>query len=76
MEAGTKLGFEALEIVKRTDALMQHGEVLLDLAETLRLAARLDEASDCVDAALRLFAKKEDAASAGKARVLLSELAV
>ena len=56
--------------------MTQHGEVLLDLAETLRLAARLDEASDCVDAALRLFAKKEDAASAGKAHVLLSELAV
>jgi tetratricopeptide (TPR) repeat protein len=76
MKEGTKLGFEALEIVERTDALMQHGEVLLDLAETLRLAGRLEEASDCVDSALRLFAKKEDTASAGKARALLSELAV
>jgi class 3 adenylate cyclase len=76
VEEGTKFGFDALEIVERTDALMQHGEVLLDLAETLRSADRLEEASDCVDAALSLFAKKEDAASAGKARALLSELAV
>jgi DNA-binding SARP family transcriptional activator len=76
VEEGTRLGLKALEIVDQTDALMQHGEVLLDLAETLRLAERLEEASGCVDAALRLFAKKEDAASAGKARALLSELAV
>ena len=75
-EAGAKLGFEALRIVERTDALTQHGEVLLDLAEALRLASRLEEAADCVESALKLFARKGNDGSAGRARMLLGALAV
>jgi DNA-binding SARP family transcriptional activator len=76
LEQGAKLGFEALQIVERTDALTQHGEVLLDLAEVLSDSSRLGEAGDCVKAALELFARKGNVPSAGKAKALLSELAV
>jgi DNA-binding SARP family transcriptional activator len=76
VEHGAKLAFEALEIVERTDALTQHGEVLLDLAEVLSLAHRLDEAADHVEAALELFARKENVASAGRGRALLDAIAV
>jgi DNA-binding SARP family transcriptional activator len=75
LEEGTKLGFEALRIVEQTDALTQHGEVLIDLAEVLTLGNRLGEAANCVEAALRLFSSKGDVASADKARALLGELA-
>jgi DNA-binding SARP family transcriptional activator len=76
VEHGAKLAFEALEIVERTDALTQHGEVLLDLAEVLSLAHRRDEAADRVEAALELFAQKENVASAGRGRALLDAIAV
>jgi tetratricopeptide (TPR) repeat protein len=76
VDEGTKLGFEALRIVERTDALTQHGEVLLDLAAALSMADRSGDAADCVEGALMLFASKENVASAGKARALLSEFAV
>ena len=75
-EEGTKLGIEALEIVERTDALTQHGEVLLDLAQVLSLANRLDEAADTIEAALDLFARKENVASAARGRALLDAIAV
>ena len=76
LEEGAKLGFEALQIVERTDALTQHGEVLLDLAQVLSLANRLEEASDSVESAMKLFARKDNVASAGRARTLLSAIAV
>jgi len=76
VEEGAKLVFKALEIVERTDALTQHGEVLLDLAEVLSLANRHHEATDCAEAALELFARKEDIASAGRGRALLDSIAV
>jgi DNA-binding SARP family transcriptional activator len=76
LEEGTKLGFEALQIVERTDALTQHGEVLLDLAQVLSLAHRLEEAVDGVESALKLFSRKGNVSSAERARTLLSGIAV
>ena len=76
LEEGAKLGFEAVQIVEQTDALTQHGEVLLDLAEVLSLANRLEEAADCVESALKLFARKGNVSSASRARALLSAIAV
>ena len=72
LDGGVSLGFEALRIVERTDALTQHGEALLDLAATLILASRLDEAGECVESALELFSRKGNAASIPRAEVLLS----
>jgi class 3 adenylate cyclase len=76
LERGTMLGFEALQIVDQTDALTQHGEVLLDLAQVLSLANRLEEAADHVESALKLFARKGNVPSADRARTLLSAIAV
>jgi len=76
LEEAAKLGFEALQIVERTDALTQHGEVLLDLAQVLSLANRLEEAADRIESALRLFTRKGNVSSADRARTLLSAIAV
>ena len=76
LEEGAKLGFEALEIVEQTDALTQHGEVLLDLAQVLSLANRLEEAVDRVESALELFSQKGNVSSADRAQTLLSAIAV
>jgi tetratricopeptide (TPR) repeat protein len=76
VERAADLGFEALRIVERTDALTQHGEVLLDLAEVLSLAGRTAEAEECIERALKLFARKGNVASAARAKALLGEIAV
>ena len=76
VDGGVSLGSEALRIVERTDALTQHGEVLLDLAETLMLAGRLDGAGEYVDSALELFSRKGNVASIPRAEALLSALSV
>jgi len=71
-----ELNLEALRIVERSDALTQHGEVLLDLAETLMLAGRSGEAGKHVDSALRLFSRKGNVASILRADALQSALSV
>ena len=76
LEVGAKLGLEALQIVEETDALTQHGEVLLDLAQVLSLANRLEEAVDGVESALKLFSRKGNVSSAVRAQTLLSAIAV
>jgi tetratricopeptide (TPR) repeat protein len=76
LDEGARLGFEASEIVEQTDALTQHGDVLLDLAQVLSLANRLEKAADCVESALKLFARKGNVSSASRARSLLSAIPV
>ncbi len=66
---------EAARLAGLTDALSQHGDVLLDLAEVLHLAGRADEAPVALDAALGLFERKGNTASVARAARLLSELA-
>jgi tetratricopeptide (TPR) repeat protein len=75
-EAGLALALEALDLVRRTDALTDHGNVLLEVAELLRRANRHEQAVARTEEALALFARKEDVASARRARILLAELTV
>jgi tetratricopeptide (TPR) repeat protein len=75
-EAALPLALEALDIVERTDALTDHGDVLVEVAELLRRANRQQEAFERIEAALALFARKENVASARRARAMLAELAV
>ena len=66
----------SLALAEQTDALNHRGRVLLDLAEVLRLDARVDEASKYLEDALGCFERKENDASARRARALLEELAI
>jgi DNA-binding SARP family transcriptional activator/tetratricopeptide (TPR) repeat protein len=68
------LAVEALSIVEKTDALTEHGYVLLDLAEVLSLANRPVEGAHRVEEALSLFERKGNVASADAAHALLAEL--
>src|SRR5262245_19855904 len=76
VDSGVALCLEAVAIVERTDALTHHGEVLLAFAEVLRSANRHGEAIERIEAALVLFAQKENLASARRAQSLLAELTV
>ena len=67
---------EALRIAERTDALSDHGLVLLDLAEVMRRADRPAQAAEAVERALSLFERKGNRVSAEAARLLLSELTI
>jgi len=73
---GEALVLDALRIAERADAVTHHGEVLLDVAEVLRLGERQTEAAARIEEALELFDAKENAASARLARSLLAELTV
>jgi tetratricopeptide (TPR) repeat protein len=70
------LARDAKALAERTDALNDHGDVLLDLAEVLRLFERPSEAARHAEAALELFEHKGNVVSAGIARSLLTELTV
>ena len=70
------LADEAARIAARTDALSDHGAVLLDLAEVLRLAGRPVEAAGRIEEGLSLFERKGNRVSAEAARAMLSELTV
>jgi tetratricopeptide (TPR) repeat protein len=73
---GLRLAADALTIVEDTDVLSAHGHVLVQLAHVLRAARRTAEAAARIERALELFARKEDEASARRARAFLAELAV
>ena len=66
---------EAAVLASATDALSQHGDVLLDLAEVLRLAGSSGEAATEIEAARALFERKGNTASEERAVRLLAELA-
>jgi class 3 adenylate cyclase/DNA-binding winged helix-turn-helix (wHTH) protein len=70
------LAEEAVRIVARTDALSDHGAILLDHAEVLRLAERPGEAAERVEEGLLLFDRKGNRVSAEVARAMLSQLTV
>ena len=65
-----------MSIAARTDALSDHGAVLLDLAEILGLAGRSREAAARIEEGLLLFERKGNRISADSARALLNELPV
>jgi class 3 adenylate cyclase/tetratricopeptide (TPR) repeat protein len=69
-----RLAREAVALADTTDALTERGETLLQHAHVLLLAGRIAEASDRAEAALELFDRKGDEASAGRARIALAEV--
>jgi DNA-binding SARP family transcriptional activator len=71
-----RLAREAAELAARTDALSDHGCVLLGLAEVLLLAGNESEAAGQVEQGLELFERKGDGPSAEAARAMLNELTV
>ncbi|MDQ2982560.1 MAG: AAA family ATPase [Actinomycetota bacterium] len=74
-EEADMLARDAAALAAKTDALTQHGNVLLDLGEVLRLDGRATEAAAAIEDAVRLFEKKQNVAASQKARESLSELA-
>jgi hypothetical protein len=58
-------------LVAGTDALNDHADTLLDLAEVLRLAGRGEQAARAVGEAIVLYERKENVAMATQARRLL-----
>ena len=66
---------EAVTLSETTDSLSQRANVLLDLADVLRLCGRPAPAAEAGRHALELFEQKRNIAGAGQARALLAELA-
>ena len=75
-EDAQRLALEAAGLAAQTDALSDHGRVLLDLSEVLLLAGKESEAAPYVEQALELFERKCDRPSAEAAQARLSELTV
>jgi predicted ATPase len=67
---------EAVGLAAATDALDLHGNALLDLADTLFLAGRNEEAATSVGEALRLYERKGNDVSAERARARLTAASV
>jgi tetratricopeptide (TPR) repeat protein len=67
---------EAVGRAAATDALDLHGNALIDLADTLALAGRNEEAAACVADALRLYERKGNDVSAERARARLAGASV
>ena len=70
------LAFEAARIVGDTDAINDHGTVLLDLADVLRASGSPNDAAGYIHQAVGLFDLKGNIVSARAGRSLLSELPV
>lgn len=69
-----RLAREAVGLLRGTDALIDQGEALLDLAEVLRAAGRVDEAAQAARKALELYERKENVVEAARARACIGEL--
>ena len=69
-----RLAREAEALFEGTDALVDHGEALLDLARVLREAGHVDDASSAATEALALYEAKENVVEAARARAFLEEL--
>ena len=70
LEEAEMLAAEAVALAAATDALTQHGNVLLAYADVLRIGGRDADASAAMTEAIALFEKKKNAAAIRKARSL------
>jgi hypothetical protein len=61
---------EAVDLLKRTDAVTAQAETLVDLAEVLRRSGRGKDADEILDDAVALFDAKENLAAADAIRTL------
>jgi tetratricopeptide (TPR) repeat protein len=73
-EEAEALAREAVRIAAETDYIVWGTDTLMDLAEVLRAAGRVDEAISAIQDALALYEAKGDVVSSAKARALLIEL--
>ena len=73
LESAETVGGEAARLAKKTDALDDHGDTLIDLADVLRVVGRGDEAATAIAEAVRLYERKGNLVSAAKAAALLAE---
>jgi len=73
-EAAAELATEAVDLASASDWLCLRGDALLDRAEVRRRAGRHGDAAGDADAALTLYERKGDQASADRARRALQEL--
>jgi hypothetical protein len=73
-EEALRLGREAVAIAKRTDFLSSHGDALLDLADVLTCAGRIDDARQAAVDALACYERKGNDVSATRARDVLDSL--
>jgi DNA-binding SARP family transcriptional activator/tetratricopeptide (TPR) repeat protein len=73
-EEAETLAREAAERASATDAVTQHGHVLLARAEVFRLEGRVHEGGDAIKDAIRLLDAKENVAAGHKARRFLTEV--
>ncbi len=71
VQEAESLARAALAIVALTDLLDLHADVLLDLAEVLRLDGRNDESREHVASALALYERKGNVVAANRARLQL-----
>jgi len=74
IELALRLNTEAGKYLQRSDYLDLRGDVLLDRAEVLRLAGRVEEARASATEALQLYEQKENLVSAERAQAVLDQL--
>jgi DNA-binding SARP family transcriptional activator len=70
----SSVGREAVAIAARTDALNTHADALCDLSEVLMLAGHVEEATEELGRALRLYEQKRNLVMAEQVRTRLNEL--
>jgi class 3 adenylate cyclase/tetratricopeptide (TPR) repeat protein len=74
VEAGERLGREAVELAGRGDFIDLHARTRVDLAEVLQLAGRTSEAAAELAKALRLYEEKGNVVAAARMRRLAENL--
>ncbi len=74
IEDAERLARDAVAIASETDQLWFYADVLMDLAEVLRIAARFQEGADAAGQALQLYERKGILPAATRARALVAEL--
>jgi tetratricopeptide (TPR) repeat protein len=73
-EEAEALAREAVRIAAESDFIVWRVDTLMDLAEVLRAAGRVEEAIPPLQDALALYEAKGDVVSSAKARAHLAEL--
>jgi DNA-binding SARP family transcriptional activator len=74
IEEAERLAREGVAIAAESDQLWFHADLLVDLADVLRMAGRPGEAAGAASGALRLYERKGIVPSAARARALVEEL--
>ena len=74
IEDAERLAREAVSLAALTDFVNTRADALVDLAQILREAGRLEEANAAVSEGLALYEKKGNSVAAGKTRAHLAVL--